>query len=103
MGAQDPYYTRKEGVIKGDNPRIGGTSTWLYRSYLRFIKYDINCWRKDWNRVNDVDFSQRVFKAGVRMGFLEELLAFVHPRPGENTVGLDAYLIAEKDGYTVHA
>ena len=27
----------------GENPLIGGTSTWLYRSYLRFIKYNINC------------------------------------------------------------
>ena len=96
--AQDTYYTRKSKTVRGNNPLIGGTSTWLYRSYLRFFKYDINCWRKSWNRVNDADFSIRMFKAGVRMGFLEQVVACVLPRPGEATIGLEAYKIdsAEK-------
>lgn len=97
VGAQDPYYTRSEKPIKGPNPLIGGTQTWLYRSYLKFMKYNLNCWRKDWNRVNDVDLSQRIFNAGVRMGFLNKLVAFVVPRPGETTVGVEAYKTKAKE------
>jgi glycosyltransferase involved in cell wall biosynthesis len=90
--ALDEYYTRKK--IKGYafSPKIGGVSTWLYKSYLRSMKYNQNCWRKRWNRVNDIDLSLRMYNSGVRMGFLNEVLAYVKPRPGENTVGLDAYL-----------
>ncbi|RLE40607.1 hypothetical protein DRJ16_07035 [Candidatus Woesearchaeota archaeon] len=77
--------------VKEDNPRIGGTQTWLYRSYLRFFKYNINCWRKNWNRVNDIDLQVRMHQAGVRIGFLDKIVAYVLPRPGEETIGLDAY------------
>lgn len=77
--------------VKDEVPRIGGTQTWLYRSYLKFFKYNINCWRKNWNRVNDTDLQDRIYKAGVRMGFLEKVVAYVLPRPGEQTIGLAAY------------
>lgn len=77
--------------VKDDKPRIGGTQTWLYRSYLKFFKYNINCWRKSWNRVNDTDLQDRMFRAGVRMGFLEHVVAHIFPRPGEATIGLQAY------------
>jgi len=83
--------------VKNDYPRIGGTQTWLYRSYLRFFKYNINCWRKRWNRVNDIDLQYRMFHAGVRMGFLDEVVAYVLPRPGEVTVGLEAYKLTEEE------
>ncbi|MDP2946806.1 MAG: glycosyltransferase family 2 protein [Nanoarchaeota archaeon] len=88
--ANGPYYNFK--AKKNDNsPKIGGTQTWLYRSYLRFIKYNINCWRKSWNRVNDIDLGQRIYKAGTRIGFLNKAVAYVLPRPKEQTVGLEAY------------
>lgn len=77
--------------VKNDNPRIGGTQTWLYRSYLKFMRYNINCWRKSWNRVNDTDLQDRFYKIGVRMGFLEKVVAYILPRPGEKTIGLSAY------------
>lgn len=95
--ARDPYYTHRPIDENDDSPKIGGTSTWLYRSYLSFLKYNINCWRKKWNRVNDAEFSQRIFKAGVRMGFIDKVLAYVLPRPGEATVGLEAYILTEKE------
>lgn len=85
--------------VKNDNPRIGGTQTWFYRSYLKFFKYNINCWRKSWNRVNDYDLQDRMYKAGVKMGFLDKVTAYVLPRPGEKTIGLDAYKKAEKKGF----
>ncbi|HDZ73711.1 MAG TPA: glycosyltransferase [Aurantimonas coralicida] len=72
-------------------PYIGGHQTWLYRSYLRFMRYNQECWRKRWNRVNDTDLADRFWKAGVRIGWLDEVLAYVIPRPGETTVGLEAY------------
>ncbi len=100
--ALSPYYTRKETPPNKYNPKIGGTSTWLYRSYLKFMKYNLDCWRKNWNRVNDIDLSLRMFKAGVKMGFLDKVLAYVYPRPGEETVGLEAYLQAEEKGLKTH-
>ena len=83
--------------VKNERPRIGGTQTWLYRSYLKFFKYNINCWRKSWNRVNDTDLQNRFFCAGVTMDFLDKVVAYVLPRPGEATVGLEAYRIQEKE------
>jgi glycosyltransferase involved in cell wall biosynthesis len=86
------YYSQKKMLKNDASPLIGGTATWLYRSYLTFIKYNINCWRKSWNRVNDADFANRVYRANVRTGFLPEVLAYVLPRPGEDQTGLEAYL-----------
>lgn len=86
------YYSYKQKANDDKGPMIGGTSTWLYRSYLKFIRYNINCWRKSWNRVNDADFGNRVFKSGVRIGFVPRVLSYVLPRPGETEVGLKAYL-----------
>lgn len=83
--------------VKDQVPRIGGTQTWLYRSYLKFMKYNINCWRKKWNRVNDTDLQDRFYKAGVRIGFLEKVTCYVLPRPGEETVGLEAYRLTAQD------
>ncbi len=79
--------------------KVGGTQTWLYRAYLKQFKYNPNCWRKGWNRVNDADFQDRLNKAGVRMGYLDRVVAYVLPRHGEKTVGFDAYKIAEKTGF----
>ncbi len=69
-----------------------GTSTWLIKKYVADIfKLDSNCWKKSWNRVSDTDVVERMESAGVRMGHLKQVVAFVLPRPGEKTVGLDAY------------
>lgn len=94
--ANGPYFNPR---AKEDNnsPKLGGTQTWLYRSYLKFFKYNINCWRRDWNRVNDIDLQYRIYKAGVRIGFLDKVVAYVLPRPGEQTIGLEAYQLAEKE------
>ena len=95
--ANGPYYNPKFSGSEDDSPRLGGPSTWLYRSYLKFFKYNIDCWRKKWNRVNDVDLLQRIYKARVRIGFLDKVTAYVLPRPGEQTVGLEAYRTQEKE------
>lgn len=95
---EERFGERKAVNTKNEIPPIGGTQTWLYRSYLKNFKYNINCWRKSWNRVNDTDLQDRFYKAGVRLGFLEKVVTYVFPRPGEKTIGLSAYKLtaAEK-------
>lgn len=96
------YQREEDGVCEvvphdGEDPPIGGTQTWLYRSYLKFMRYNPDCWRKTWNMVNDTDLADRFRKAGVRIGCLDEVTTYIRPRPGEVTVGLTAYkLDAEK-------
>ena len=73
--------------------RSDGCQTWLYKKYVADIfKYDPNCWKKDWNRVSDIDVFERMKSAEVKMGHLNRVVAYVIPRPGEDTIGLDAYL-----------
>lgn len=95
--ALDPYYTQKNYRNVDESPKIGGVSTWLYRSYLKFMKYNEDCWRKEWNRVWDIDLSLRFYNAGVNMGFLDEVLSYIIPRPGEKTVGLEAYQLTSTE------
>lgn len=92
------YTYEKNGETKIQNardfiPRIGGMQTWLYRSYLRFFKWNINSWRKKWDRPCDYDLQFRMVSAGVRMGFLEEIVAHVPPVEGTSTVGLEAQIV----------
>jgi glycosyltransferase involved in cell wall biosynthesis len=89
--AKDAYFTRRQPRPDDNSPKIGGIQTWMYRSYLRFFKYNGNSWRKSWNRASDLDFCLRIYRSGVRMGFLDRVVAYVLPRPGEATVGFDAY------------
>lgn len=93
--AGGPYYNPRRK--KNSGPKIGGVQTWLYRSYLKFFKYNPDCWRKSHNKVNDIDIGYRIFKSGVRMGFLEKSTASIIPRPGEETIGLEAYRTTESD------
>lgn len=76
--------------IEGDEWH-GGASSYFYRSYLKFFKYNIDCWRKKTNRVNDLDLCERMRDAGVRMSFLDEPTFTITPRPGETEIGSNAY------------
>lgn len=73
-----------------DGTLVGGCQTWLYKRYLKCFKYDRDCWKKDHNRVNDTDLQDRMHKAGVKMGYLDEVTCLVLPRPGETEVGYRA-------------
>lgn len=66
-------------------------STWLYRSYLSYMKYNIDCWRKNHNRVNDTDLLERMYKIGIRMGFLDKKVMSYFPRPNEQ-MGSKAFI-----------
>jgi glycosyltransferase involved in cell wall biosynthesis len=74
-----------------ENPRIGGVQTWLYASYLNFFKANINCWRKEWNKVNDTDIQERMVKVGIRTGFIDYPTVKIIPRPCDEDIGIRAY------------
>jgi glycosyltransferase involved in cell wall biosynthesis len=82
----------KEKVITNQPDPLGNTCTWLFKSYLKNFKINIHCWRKNNNRVFDVDVQNRMFKAGVRISYLNEVTALYYPRPGENFAGSLAYI-----------
>jgi len=87
---KSPYFYPKRKGIDLESPQIGGHSCWLYRSYLKFMKYNPQAWRKSWNKVEDTDLSLRMYEAGVRIGYIDDVLAHLIPRPGELSVGLEA-------------
>ena len=72
-------------------PRIGGVQSWLYAGYLKFFKANKDCWRKSWNKVNDLDLQDRMYKVGIKMGYLNKVTVILKPRPGDKTIGIDAY------------
>lgn len=76
----------KEKTVKN------GPSTWLMKKYVAdTFKLDPECWKKKWDKVSDIDVFMRMTSAKVKIGYLEKVVAYVLPRPGEETVGLDAY------------
>ena len=84
--------------FKNETPPIGGVQTWLYISYLKFFKSNINCWRKKINKVNDLDLQDRMNRVGVKMSYLEDVTCIIKPRPGESEVGSKVYF-ENKDIY----
>lgn len=85
------YFGLTENDDITNNPKIGGISTILYRSYLRYFEFNPDCYRKSINRVNDLDFLVRFGQMGVNMGFVDRVETITVPRPGTTTVGSDAY------------
>ena len=86
-------YETPDGVRMADASihEQGGHSSWLYRSYLSFFRYNIDCWRKSNNRVNDLDLADRMRKAGVKMRYFPFVTYSIMPRPGETEIGSKAY------------
>ncbi len=84
----------KPDIIEGI--RRGNASSYFYRSYLKIIKYNIYSWMKSNNRVNDLDFFERLNKIGVRIGYKTKPTVQVVPRPGEKTIGIDQYFVSSK-------
>ena len=72
-------------------------ATWLYAGYFKFIKSNINCWRKSWNKVNDTDVWERMLKLNIKHGFIEVPTVKILPRPGENTLGVKVYENSENE------
>jgi len=74
------------------NPQVGPHSSWFYKGYLNTMKYNSNCYKKKWNKVEDTDLLERMFKRNIRMGYLNEELTEIFPRPGEKNIGMKAIL-----------
>lgn len=70
----------------------GGVSTWVYRRYLKQLKWNIHSWRKAWNRPNDIDLVGRIHRIGIPTYFDDFVGRFWRNRPGESKIGLAAYL-----------
>lgn len=81
---------------KINNCPIGSSNTFFYKSYLKFFKFNIHCWKKTNNRVNDVDLFDRMSKVGVKIGLSKKINEFVKPRPNEKTVGLDQVFLSKR-------
>ena len=88
--AHSGYY-RDEMNPNLPDVRIGGIQTVLYHKSLQHIRYNPDCWKKAWNRVNDIDFVVQVFNSGAKMGYLEKSIGFYYPRPNNDKLGLEAY------------
>jgi hypothetical protein len=76
--------------------KIGGMQTWIYKSHLKIFKWNIDSWRKNWDRPVDYDLQLRFLKAGVKMGYINDVVYYNPPVEGTNTTGYEAALIADK-------
>jgi len=83
---------------KINNCLMGGSNTFFYKSYLKFFKFNIHCWKKSVNRVNDIDLFDRISKVGAKIGYSKKINNFIYPRPKEQTIGFDQ-LILKKEEY----
>jgi glycosyltransferase involved in cell wall biosynthesis len=87
---KSPYFYPKIKYINLDSPKLGGHSTFFYRSYLNKFKYNPKAYKKKNNKVDIYDLAVRMYEKRVRMGFLEETTLYVLPRPNENAIGFEA-------------
>ncbi len=96
------YDEERDGVVNIIFPKAfdkdlcnlitGGMLTWMYKSELRFFKWNIHSWRKYYNRPVDYDLVRRMYLSGVKIGHINEVIARVPTVSGTNTVGYKAAL-----------
>lgn len=67
-----------------------GIPSWMYKSNLKFFKWNLNSWRKNWNRPSDYDLQHRMKNAGVRMGYFDDVVAISPLVEGTNLTGSKA-------------
>jgi glycosyltransferase involved in cell wall biosynthesis len=77
--------------------QIGGVNTWVYAGYLKFCKANINCWRKERNRVNDTDLIARMLNLGIKICFLNKPTHIAIPRKKNSLFGSRYYIENEKE------
>jgi len=78
--------------ISNNVEKIGCHSSYFYKAELKDHKYDPKCYKKSWNRVNDADFLERLFRKNIKYGFKKDATVFLKPRNDEKEVGLQAVL-----------
>jgi glycosyltransferase involved in cell wall biosynthesis len=79
-----------------NNIMIGGMPSWLYRSYLSFFKWNIDSWRKKWDRPIDYDLQLRFIRSGVTFSHIKKSVFFYPPVNGTNTSGYKGAILSEK-------
>ena len=102
--AQDGDYEFVSAVAKGPDgpihpyhhPVVGSVQTWLYRSYLKCFEYNLDSWRKTWDRPNEIDLYKRMHNAGVRFGYKPCIVTDIKPRPGQMDIGSKAWVNERK-------
>lgn len=85
------------------NPPVGPHSSWFYRNELSIYKYNPNCHKKKWNSVADTDLLECFVGSGIKIGYLDEVLTIITPRPGETEIGLKAVLEKSKKGIAANS
>jgi len=63
-------------------------STMLFRSYLKLFRSDINAWKV--GLTGDYHRTLRYRETGVRMGYLDKVVALMPLRPGQTKMGISA-------------
>jgi hypothetical protein len=63
-------------------------STMLFRSYLKLFRSDINAWR--YGLTVDYQRTIRYRETGVRIGYLNQVVALMPLRPGQTRIGFSA-------------
>ena len=85
-----------DGVVKVlppyQNPTCGSVQTWLYSAKYKGLKYDPDCWKKEKDRNNEIDWYMRLYEMGTLFNHLDEIHAVILPRPGLTTIGSKAYI-----------
>ena len=75
---------------------MSGIPAWMYRKYLSFFKWNKFSWKNKWNRPCDYDLQHRMNKAGVKMGYLDEIVAISPMVEGTNMTGSKAITYLEE-------
>ena len=88
FGAGDFQRSPTEWLHIGKLPPLPGNvmhSSILYRSYLRFLKYDLEAWKHAIGA--DAHLWGRMHRLGVRFAFLDRTVCRAPLRPGESLAG----------------
>ena len=70
----------------------GSVQTWVYSAKYKDLKYDPDCWKKEINRNNEIDWFERFYKLNPKIIFQTDIHALILPRPGLTTIGSRAYI-----------
>ena len=84
-------YNKKYKVL------LGSVSSWIYASYLSFVKVNVNSWRKNNNRINDIDLLERILNLNVRTCYKKKATLIGLPRKKNSLVGSKYYIHNEQE------
>jgi glycosyltransferase involved in cell wall biosynthesis len=98
VDGKEKKFTAKD-VQKQLGIYMTGIPAWMYRSYLSFFEWNINSWKKSWNRPSDYDLQHRMHNSGVRMGYFDEVIAISPLVEGTQVTGSKAAIyLSQQNG-----